>query len=229
MKVVLFAASNPETLRVVRAVQRVRPDFEVVGFIDNDPKKKGTRFCGWPVFGGFEVLEQHVGPDVRVVNLHTGSTRVRYETSRHMAERGVRFTNLLHPSVNLDLVTMGTGNYIQEGVVVQAGVTVGDNSSIHIGAMIGHETRIGHSVFIAHACSVSGLVDIGDGVFMGTNATVVPRVRIGRWATIGAGSVVIKDVPDHATVVGNPGKVIKVDPSPPHADGDVFKGLRSAT
>jgi len=225
MKVVLFAASNPETARVILAVRRVQPDFEVVGFLDNDPAKKGATFCGLPVFGGFDAIERHALGDVRVVNLHTGSTRVRYETSRHMAERGVRFTNLIHPSVNLEMTTVGVGAYVQEAVVLQAGVTLGDNSSIHIGAMIGHETRIGNSVFIAHACSVSGLVTIGDGVFMGTNATVLPRVTIGRWATIGAGSVVLKDVPEFATVVGNPGRVVRVDPSPPHADGDIFKGL----
>jgi len=227
VKIVLFAAANPETQRVMNAVKRAQPDVEFVGFLDNDPAKKGTTFCGLPVFGGFEVLEQHAkGRDVRVVNLHTGSTRARYETSRHMAERGVRFANLIHPSVNVEMTSVGVGNYVQEAVVLQAGVSLGDNSSVHIGAMIGHETTIGNSAFIAHACSVSGLVTIGDGVFMGTNATVLPRVKIGKWATIGAGSVVLKDVPDFATVVGNPGRVVRVDAAPPHADGDIFKGLQ---
>jgi hypothetical protein len=174
MKVVLFAASNPETLRVIRAVQRVQPDFDVVGFIDNDPAKKGTTFCGLPVFGGFEVLAERALGDVRVVNLHTGSTRVRYETSRFMAERGCKFTNLIHPSVNLELTTVGTGDYVQEAVVLQAGVTLGDNASVHIGAMIGHETRIGNSVFIAHACSVSGLgyIPLTQGFFIQFDALV---------------------------------------------------------
>jgi acetyltransferase-like isoleucine patch superfamily enzyme len=37
----------------------------------------------------------------------------------------------------------------------------------------------------------------------------LPRVRIGNWATIGAGTVVLKNVPDYAVVVGNPGKVLR--------------------
>jgi sugar O-acyltransferase (sialic acid O-acetyltransferase NeuD family) len=226
MKVVLFAASNPEVARLILAIRRVQPDFEVLGFIDNDPSKKGTDFCGWPVFGGLDVLSAHVGDDVSVVNLHTGSMRVRYEASRFMAERGCRFTNLVHPSVDLTMTTMGEGNYIQEGTVVQASVVVGDNSSFGALVHVGHESRIGHSAFIAHGCCISGKVNVGDGVFMGTNATVLPRLRIGRWATIGAGSVVIRDVPDYATVVGNPARVIKIDNAPPHADGDIFKGLR---
>jgi acetyltransferase-like isoleucine patch superfamily enzyme len=76
-------------------------------------------------------------------------------------------------------------------------------------------------VFIAHACSISGSVQIGDGVTVGTNATILPRLKIGKWATIGAGAVVIRDVPEYATVVGNPANVIKVA-DPVHADGKIF-------
>ncbi len=125
----------------------------------------------------------------------------------------------LHPSVDLTMTAIGIGNYIQDGVVLQAGVELGNNSSLHMGALVGHETRIGHSVFLAHAVSVSGLVTISDGTFVGTNATILPRIRVGRWATIGAGAVVTKDVPDYATVVGNPARVIK-NASPIYDSGD---------
>jgi acetyltransferase-like isoleucine patch superfamily enzyme len=69
---------------------------------------------------------------------------------------------------------------------------------------------VGNSVFVAHAVSTSGGVMIEDGAFIGTNATIIPRIRIGKWATVGAGSVVVRDVPPYATVVGNPAKVINV-------------------
>jgi sugar O-acyltransferase (sialic acid O-acetyltransferase NeuD family) len=226
MKVIFLGAANPETERMIRAVQRVQPDFRVLGFIDNDPHKKGTEFLGYPVFGGFEVLDDLLKDDVYFVSLITGSTKTRYETSRHMAQKGCRFANFIHPSVDLTMTEIGVGNYIQEAVIVQAGVRIGNNSSIHIGSMVGHEATIGHSVFIAHACSVSGFVEIGDGVFVGTNATIIPRLRIGKWATIGAGAVVIEDVPDYATVVGNPARVIKVA-EPAYANGDIFERLDS--
>jgi len=222
MKVVFLGAANPETGRMILSVQRVQPGFQVLGFLDNDPSKKGKDFLGYPVLGGFEVLDQIIADDVRFVNLITGSTRVRYETSLYMARKDCRFTNFIHPNVDLTMTELGVGNYLQESVVIQAGVRIGNNSSIHIGTMVGHETAIGHSVFIAHACSISGNVTIGDGVTMGTNATVLPRLKIGKWATIGAGTVIIRDVPDYATVVGNPGKVIKVA-DPLHEDGDIFR------
>ena len=94
-------------------------------------------------------------------------------------------------------------------MILQAGVKIGDNTSIHMGALIAHESVVGSSVFIAHAVSVSGCCSIGDGTFIGTNATILPRISIGKWATIGAGTVVTKDVLDFEVVVGNPGRVIK--------------------
>jgi acetyltransferase EpsM len=40
---------------------------------------------------------------------------------------------------------------------------------------------------------------------------VLPEINIGKWTTIGAGAVVIKDVPDGAVIVGNPGRIIKTN------------------
>jgi len=221
MKIILLGANNPETARVILAVQRVNPNFEMLGFIDNDPSKKDTLFCGYQVFGGFEMMDNFLTQDVYFVNLITGSTKTRYETSLHMAKKGCRFTNLIHPSVDLTMTKIGVGNYIQENVIIQASAQIGDNSSIHIGSLVAHESIIGSSVFIAHAVSISGKVEIGDGTFVGANATIIPRIKIGKWCTIGAGSVVIKDVPDYATAVGNPAKVIKTA-KPIYTDGKIF-------
>jgi sugar O-acyltransferase (sialic acid O-acetyltransferase NeuD family) len=223
MKLIFLGAANPETGRMIRALERSQANFKAIGFIDNDPKKKGTQFLELPVFGGFEVLDDLLRQDFYFVNLITGSTKTRYETSLVMAQKGCLFGNFIHPGIDLYGVKLGVGNYIQEAVVLQANVSVGDNSSIHIGTLVGHESHIGNSVFIAHGCSISGSVEIGDGTFMGTHATVLPRLHIGRWATIGAGAVVTRDVPDYATVVGNPAKVIK-SAVPQYQDGRIYPG-----
>lgn len=225
MKIYLLGAANPETVRMVRAVQRVSPNAEFA-LLDNDTAKQGRDFHGLSVLGGIDQVPELVAQAGRqsqtigFVNLITGSTRARYETTRQIVAAGGQLVNFLHPGIDLTMTHVGVGNYIQEGVILQAEVSVGDNSSIHMGALIGHESCIGHSVFIAHAVSISGCCEIGDGTFIGTNATVLPRVRIGRWATIGAGAVITKDVPDHAVMVGNPARQIKTHDIP-YADGRI--------
>lgn len=220
MKIYLLGAANPETIRMIRAVQRSTPNVEFCGFLDNDPEKKNTDFYGFPVLGGLELVRELANTDIGFVNLITGSTRTRYETSREIVASGGRLVNFIHPSIDLTMTKLGVGLYLQEAVVVQADVEIGDNTSIHMGALIGHETKVGSSVFIAHAVSVSGCCSIGDGTFIGTNATILPRLKIGNWATIGAGSVINKNIPDYAVVAGNPGRVIKFNQIP-YLDGKI--------
>ncbi|MGE0430595.1 MAG: DapH/DapD/GlmU-related protein [Hydrogenophaga sp.] len=225
MKIYLLGAANPETIRMIVAVQRTAPNLVFAGFLDNDPVKKHTDFYGYPVLGGIdlvpELIKNSVPGEVGFVNLITGNLVARYETSKAIIAAGGSLTNFIHPSVELFMSRWGSGNYIQEGVIVQAGVTVGDNSSIHMGALIGHESTIGNTVFIAHAVSVSGCCEIGDGTFIGTNATLLPRIKIGKWATIGAGALVNRDVPDYSVAVGNPARVIKRN-EVQYGDGRVY-------
>jgi len=221
MKVVFLGAANPETGRMIKAIEKVQLEFQVKGFIDNDPKKKGKKFLGYPVFGGFEIVDDINDEETYFINLITGSTKTRYETSKVLALKGCKFTNFIHPNVDLTMTNLGVGNYIQESVILQAEVQIGNNSSIHMGSLISHENKIGNSVFIAHGCCISGSVTIGDGTFIGTNATIIPRLNVGKWSTVGAGSVVINDVPDYATVVGNPAKIIKTNESV-YSNADIF-------
>lgn len=209
MKIYLIGAANPESIRMIAAINKSIPHFQFLGFLDNDAAKHETQFYGLPVLGGCDLIPKLAGQDVGFVSLVTGSTQARFETGRSIVLGGGTLANFIHPSVDLAHVHLGVGNYIQEAVVVQAEVNIGDNCSIHMGGLIGHETHIGNSIFIAHAVSVSGCCQIGDGTFIGTNATILPRIKIGMWATIGAGTVVTRDIPDYAVVVGNPGKVIR--------------------
>ncbi|MFP3838254.1 transferase [Prevotella intermedia] len=49
---------------------------------------------------------------------------------------------------------------------------------------------------------------MGDNVYIGPNVCIIENVRIGNNVTIGAGAIVVKDIPDNATVAGNPAKII---------------------
>lgn len=209
-KLFFLGANNPETARIMAAVSRVR-NVAFEGFIDNDPAKKNTRFCGLPVFGGFDVLPS-LDRSWRFVNLITRDARTRFETTRAVQQAGFELGSLIHPSIDLTLTEIGPGAYLQEAVVVQAEVTLNENCSIHMGSLIGHETTVGAHSFIAHGVTVSGLVTIGAGCFVGAGSTILPRVSIDEGCIIGAGAVVTKDVSAFSVVVGNPGRVIRTVP-----------------
>ena len=221
-RIVFIGAANPETIRMIRAIECAGHEFSAFGFLDNDKDKWGKTFYDLPIFGGMECAAELIDENVHFVNLITGDLTARFQITREIVRLGGQLANFIHPNVDQAMTTIGVGNYIQESVILQAEVEVGNNSSIHMGSLIGHESRIGHSVFIAHGVSISGCCVIGDGSFVGTNATVLPRTSIGAWCVIGAGAVITKDVPSHSVVVGNPGRLIRRN-DVPFDHGDVFQ------
>lgn len=90
---------------------------------------------------------------------------------------------------------------------VCVGVELGRQTIINTGATVDHECRLGEGVHLAPGVHVAGCVEIEDHAFIGVGASILPRVRIGRGATVGAGAVVTTDVPAGATVVGVPARL----------------------
>ena len=125
---------------------------------------------------------------------------------------------------------IGSDCIIGKDVYIGAGVRVGNNCKIQNGAQVYEPTVIGNGVFVGpqvvltndripRAINPDGSlktsqdwnlvgVVIEQGASIGANSTCVAPIRVGKWAMIGAGSVVIKDVPNYALVVGNPAKQI---------------------
>ena len=109
--------------------------------------------------------------------------------------------------------------FIENDVLVGDRVTVKCSVQLWDGLRIGNDVFIGPNVtFTNDKYPKSGNKDfqclntwVDDGVSIGGGATILPGVRIGAYATIGAGSVVTRDVPAGATVVGNPARVINRD------------------
>ena len=114
------------------------------------------------------------------------------------------------------------------GVEIHPGAKIGKNLFIDhgMGVVIGETSEIGDNVTIYHAVTLGGSspsIDserqrhekrhqtIGDDVVIGSGAQIIGPVVIGKNARIAANAVVVKDVPEHATMVGVPAKAVKLE------------------
>ena len=72
---------------------------------------------------------------------------------------------------------------------------------------IGHDVRIGAWATISANCDLTGHTEIGEAAYFGSGARVIPGKKVGARAVVGAGSVVIRDVPEGVSVFGNPARI----------------------
>jgi serine O-acetyltransferase len=106
------------------------------------------------------------------------------------------------------------------GIEIHPGATIGSGLFIDhgMGVVIGETAEIGDNVTIFQGVTLGGTgkqrgkrhPTVGSHVVVGAGAKVLGPIRIGDYVKVGANSVVLQDVPDHSTVVGIPGKVVRI-------------------
>ncbi len=141
--------------------------------------------------------------------LGIGDNKIRQKVADLIVTKKKTILNVVHPSsIISNYATVGIGNFIAANVNVNALASIGDHCILNTGCIVEHECVIENGVHIAPGAVLAGNVLVGENSFVGANSVVKQGVKIGKDVTVGAGSVVIKDIPDHETWVGNPAKKI---------------------
>lgn len=122
--------------------------------------------------------------------------------------------NAIHPSAVISAsVKMGDGIMIAANATLNPLVELGKGVICNTSTSIDHECKIGDFCHIAPGAVLCGNVTIGRNTFIGANSVIRQGINIGNNVLIGAGTVVIKDIPDNATVIGNPARSLVKKPA----------------
>ncbi len=208
-KIVILCAG--QSARLLGEILRRLPAFDCVGYLDDDPAKQGKTYYDLPVLGGFDLLPRLKGEGVVGGLPILGDLGLRLGMFALLERNGLEAITAIEPSVVAasDLV-IGKGGLISFGTVVLNHVEIAPY------AFIGSGVKILHDVTIAQNCVVGGGSVIGSTSMIGENfacgvGCVIRSggVRVGRNVQLAAGTVVLRDVPDNAFVIGNPGRVIR--------------------
>lgn len=169
-------------------IKYVKEEFQVIR--ERDPAIKSAMEV--LLYPSFRVM-------LRYRRAHKLYEKGQYFRARLISQRAARKTGIeIHPGANI-----GRGFFIDHGsgVIIGETAVIGDNVTLYQGVTLGgtgKETGKRHPT-------------IGDNVMISAGAKIIGSFTVGENSKIGAGSVVLEEVPPNCTVVGVPGRIVKRD------------------
>ena len=175
-------------------------------FLDDDRALWATLVLGAPVEAGLDRLASHPGEAVLAI----GNNQVRRALAEAWKAAKVAWARVVHPSAVVSpSATVEPGAVILAGAVVNTQAFVGEHVIINSGAIVEHDCVLKAYASISPGVCMGGRVEIGEAAFLATGVSVAPRVRIGAGTVVGAGAVVLGDLPDGVLAYGVPARVVR--------------------
>lgn len=183
--------------------------YEVVGLYHYNGERTGQLDHGFEIIGSFDDLfaQSIVGKNFL---LTMGDCRIKADLQQRILAAGGNVPTLIHPSAVISSFAKihPQGVYISPFTYVQADSEVETGSVLLSHVNISHTTHIGKYCFVAGGSQIGAYTHVEDYVFVGQGVlSISAKVKtIGEGAFIGAGSLLTKDVPADAKMVGRPAK-----------------------
>jgi sugar O-acyltransferase (sialic acid O-acetyltransferase NeuD family) len=205
-----FGGNARESLISVLAINRMNPEWEVLGFIDDDHAQHGKDYCGVKVLGGREQIKKYEDAFVLAVPGSPKGYLKRKAAINSLALERSRFATIIHPSVvRAPDSVIGYNTLLMAHVVVSCGVRIGNHCIVLPNTVLAHDSSVGDYGCIGSNVSISGSVGIGSECYIGSGVKIRENIRVGDRTLIGLGSNVISDIEKETVAVGNPARAIR--------------------
>ncbi|MDW7671919.1 MAG: acetyltransferase [Bacillota bacterium] len=204
---------SKQVVEIVEKMNEQQPQYQIEGMIDDDPHLSGQNILGYPVIGNTQKL-------VQIASRQPVSAVVAFSVihTRHMIVsqfNEIDWVNLVHPSAVISrTLTMGRGNIICAGTIINPDCVIHNHCHINIGCTLGHDVTLKNYVTLMPGCHLSGNVSLHQHTTIGTGASILPGLSVGRNTIIGAGAVLTRPAKPHGIYTGLPARRKKHLPDP---------------
>lgn len=175
----------------------------IVAFHEPDEVFKSRELLGVPVRP-----QSAFDPNHQRAVIGIGNPGIREKVASELPPETI-FETLVHPTaVMSQWVELGEGSVICAGAVLTCQITIGKHCHLNLNTTVGHDCTFGDFCTVAPGTNISGNVDFGTRVDVGTQAAFRQHLRICDDAIIGMGAVVVRDIVEPGTYVGVPAKKV---------------------
>lgn len=172
-----------------------------------DDNKKEDYFQGLPFLGKLKSGNQVLNYGEFIIAI--GNNKIRKEIVNNT---NAKYFSVCHTNSFISRFSeIGEGTVVMNNATINSEAKIGRHCIINTASIIEHDCVIEDFSHISPNATLTGNVKVGEGTHIGAGAIVIPNTTIGKWCVIGAGAVILKDIPDYSTVVGNPGRIIKIN------------------
>jgi UDP-N-acetylbacillosamine N-acetyltransferase len=179
-----------------------------VGFIDDRADLRDTRVLGLPVFGDGQWLQEQVRVTIVGVVLGVGDNIVRRKLAEKCIAWGAELISLAHPTAAISRsARLGRGTVVMAQAAINADAKIGNGAIVNTAAVVEHDVEIGDFAHVSPNSVMGGASSLGDLSQLCIGAIAVPCVSIGANTVVGAGSVVVRNIPDGVVAFGVPARV----------------------
>lgn len=202
--VVIIGAGDlgKELVWLIEDINKVKPTYVILGFLDGDENKTGKQFYGYEVLGTENRLEEleRERDAYAVIAIQEGSIRRKIRD----AHRGFkRWETIVHPSaVIANSVKIGVGSVFFPQVTISVDTVLGDFALCYIQSTVCNDCDVGDYVSVMSGARISERVKIGEGGYLAAGVTIYPNVVLGRDVRVGVGATVSKNEADGTEVAG---------------------------
>jgi len=203
-KVIVVGAGGfgREAYYTIQAINKVEPQYEVIGFLDDNPRALEGKNIDYPILGSVNDW-QPTDDEVYVMGIAAPSTKEK--VAKILVGKGARFVTLIQPTaIVCDDAIIGEGCVITGFSIVGALTRIGN--FVHIAcSMVGQDAEIGDYSTTTGYANITN-AHLGKRVFVGSHAVVLNGRKVGDDAYICAGSVVFNHIKAGVKVMGYPAK-----------------------
>ena len=211
MKPIVIIGASGHAKVVIDLVEQFG-ELKIIGLVDSD-KPEGLEWFGYKVLGS----ESDISSLMSRFGFEAGFVAIGDNWIRHLVVDKIRaavpdfpFVSSIHPSASLGRgVRVGCGTVIMAGATINSDSVIGDFCIVNTNASLDHDNELEDYVSVAPGVVTGGNVRVGRFSALSLASAVIHGRSVGSHTVVGAGALVLQDIPGHSVAWGTPARVIR--------------------